>query len=104
MTALRRETLFLACTRPAMRYGVPMEGFYLNSFGVVFVGMIMGSPFYWLLMVPVHYVMKWYANKNPNFFRELRIWWMTKGRNVGGALWAMPRKGPRDPENLPASV
>lgn len=104
MSGVVRETLFLACTRPAMKWGVPMEGFFLNAYGVLLLGMILGSPLWWALMVPVHYVLKWYSNKNPNFFREMRIWYDTKGLNIGGTLWALPPSGSRDPEELPTSV
>jgi type IV secretion system protein VirB3 len=104
MSGVRREELFLACTRPAMRWGVPMEGLYINlSAGTVF-GMIMGSPVYWLVMIPVHYAMKFQSNKNPNFFREVRIWFSTKGANAGGVLWALPAHGPRSAEEYPTSI
>ncbi|MCB4824224.1 VirB3 family type IV secretion system protein, partial [Roseicella aerolata] len=45
--AASRDTLFLAATRPAMRWGVPMEGYYLNLFGTWLLGMVLGSPLWW---------------------------------------------------------
>lgn len=90
---LARHTLYLACTRPAMKWGVPYEGWALNFYGVPYIGMALGSPFYWLLGVPIHFAMKYHANKNPNFFREVRMWVTARGAVTGGTLWAMSHRG-----------
>lgn len=104
MQGLTRDTLYLACTRPAMRWGVPMEGWYINLFGTFLIGMVMGSPLYWALFVVVHLPMRGLANVNPNFFRELRLWLETKGRNIGGTLAAMPSDRARRAEELASNV
>lgn len=97
---LRVDTLFLACTRPAMHWGVPMEGFYFNIFGTALFAFIVGrgNPFYWLIFFVLHLPMVALANKNPNFFHEWIMWLDTKGRMVGGILHAIGGK------NTPSSV
>lgn len=104
MAGMQADTLYLACTRPAMTRGVPMEGFYMNLIGTAFFGMFMGSPWWWGLFFPVHLVLRAYANKNPNFFRECRMWFETKGANAGGSLYALPNWSARKVQELPTSV
>lgn len=101
---LVRDTLYLACTRPAMKWGVPYEGFALNVGATWIGGMVAGSPLYWALGVVVHVLMKPMADKNPNFFRELRMWFDTKGANAGAVLWALPPEPPRRPRDLATCV
>ena len=84
---LQHETLFLACTRPAMRWGVPMEAWYLNLFGTFLVGMILGSPLYWVIGVPVYVLTRLLAAWEPNFFGILRRWAETKGQSFGAATY-----------------
>ena len=49
--SLTEDLLFLACTRPAMWHGVPLEALAINGMatGVVFV--MMANPFYLLIGV-----------------------------------------------------
>jgi type IV secretion system protein VirB3 len=104
MTELVRDPLYLACTRPAMKYGVPAEGYALNV-GVTWIGgMVAGSPLYWSLGFVVHFLMRPLANKNPNFFREMRMWFDTKAANAGGSVWALSPHGPRRARDLPSCV
>lgn len=98
------DTLFVAATRPAMKFGVPYEGFMLNVGIVTFGGMFAGSPLWWALGVPVHFVMRFQAARNPGFFRELRMWFETKGANAGGRLWALPDRPARKGEELPSAI
>ncbi|MBV8915366.1 MAG: VirB3 family type IV secretion system protein [Acetobacteraceae bacterium] len=84
---LPHETLFLACTRPAMRHGVPMEAWYLNLFGTFLFGMIMGSPLYWVAGGPIYVLTRILAGWDPNFFGILRRWAETKGQAFGTVLY-----------------
>ena len=101
---VERDILFLACTRPAMRWGVPMEGWYANLFGTLLFGMVMGSPLYWLAMAPIHFPMRALSNQNPNFFREWRVWYAAKAANSGATVWALPPRAARTAAEFPSSV
>lgn len=90
---LAADPLFIACTRPAMKMGAPMEAAYANLFGTVIGGMVLGSPVWWLLVPVVHVPMVLLANRNPNFFHELRMWLATKGQILGAELPALPPAG-----------
>lgn len=104
MSGLVHDPLFLAVTRPAMKWGVPMEGYFLNLFGTFIFGMVMGSPLWWALFFVVHLPMRALANRDPNFFRELRLWLETKGSNIGGVLSAMPIRPAKQAEELSSAV
>ena len=84
------DPLFLACTRPAMKLGAPMEAAYANLFCTIIGGMVLGSPVWWLLVPVFHVPMVVLANRNPNFFHELRMWFETYGQVIGSVLPALP--------------
>lgn len=104
MEHLPRDTLYLACTRPAMKWGVPIEGWTLNVALMWIVGMALGSPLYWAAFLPIHGGMRMLANKNPGFFRELRLWLETKGSNLSGTLNTLPARRARKVEELSSAV
>lgn len=87
------DTLFLAATRPAMHWGVPMEGYYFNLFGTWLLGMIVGNPFLWLTFFLWHIPMVALSNKNPYFFHELYMWYQTQGQMIGNVVHAVGGKG-----------
>lgn len=95
------DPLFLACTRPAMKLGAPMEAAYANLFCTIIGGMVLGSPVWWLLVPVFHVPMVVLANRNPNFFHELRMWFETHGQVVGSVLPALP---PARTRRTPTSV
>lgn len=81
--ALVPETLWLAPTRPAMRWGVPLQGFLFNAMGSFMFGMAAGSPLYWGVFVVVHLPMRALAAWDANVFRVLALWMETKGAGMG---------------------
>lgn len=110
MAGLTVDPLFLACTRPAMRYGVPHEGFMLNVLGSFFFGLVMGSPLYWGVFVVLHFPMRALTNWDHNFFRVLRLWAATKGAGMGADLYGgsalapLPSSRARKGSEIPSSV
>ena len=85
--ALTQDTLFLACTRPAMWHGVPLEALAINVMvtGIVFV--LMSNPFYLLIGIVVHYAIRALISHDYNIFKTLRLWADTKGRARNKDLW-----------------
>ena len=84
---LAEDTLFLACTRPAMVLGVPMEAMGINLIlsTVAFLG---GGSLLYLLIAPVlHLVFQAICKADPNAFRVLYLFVETKGRARNGGLW-----------------
>jgi len=84
---LTEDTLFLACTRPAMVLGVPMEAMGANVMvsGVVFL--IGGSLAYLLIAPVVHLVCRAICKVDPNAFRLFLLFVETRGRSRNARLW-----------------
>lgn len=84
---LEEEILFLACTRPALVLGVPMEAMGINLI-VSCVAFLGGGSLLYLLIAPVlHLVFQAICKADPNAFRVLYLWVETRGRARNGALW-----------------
>ncbi|MBJ7483480.1 MAG: type IV secretion system protein VirB3 [Brevundimonas sp.] len=84
---LIEDPLFLACTRPAMIMGVPMEAMGVNVMisGLAF---LVGGSLLYLLIAPVlHLVFRAVCKVDHNAFRLLLVFVDTKGRARNGALW-----------------
>lgn len=84
---LIQDPLFLACTRPAMVLGVPMEAVGANVIlsGVIFLA---GGSLLYLLAAPaLHLVFRAICRTDHNAFRLLFVYVDTKGRSRNGGLW-----------------
>lgn len=84
---LTEDPLFLACTRPAMVMGVPMEAMGVNVIlsGVVFL--VGGSLLYLLVAPALHLVFRAICKADHNAFRLLFVYVDTKGRARNGVTW-----------------
>ena len=81
------DELFLACTRPAMVGGVPMEAVAVNVVVSATLFLAAHSPA-WLLAAPVlHLVFAAVCKHDHNAFRVLFLYVDTKGRARNGAAW-----------------
>jgi type IV secretion system protein VirB3 len=84
---LAGEPLFLACTRPALILGVPMEAMGVNLI-VSSVAFLAGRSLAWLLIAPVlHLVFQAICKADANAFRVLYLFLETKGRCRNSGLW-----------------
>lgn len=84
---LAEEPLFLACTRPALIVGVPMEAMGVNLI-VSTVAFLAGGSLLYLLIAPVlHLVFQAVCKADPNAFRVLYLFVETRGRARNGGLW-----------------
>lgn len=84
---LAEDVLFLACTRPAMFLGVPMEAMGINIIltAIAFLG---GHSLLYLLIAPaLHVVFQAICKSDHNAFRILWLYVETKGRSRNGGLW-----------------
>jgi type IV secretion system protein VirB3 len=84
---LTEEVLFLACTRPALVLGVPMEAMGVNLI-VSCVAFLSGGSLLYLLVAPaLHLVFQAVCKADPNAFRVLWLALETRGRARNGGLW-----------------
>lgn len=93
---LIEDPLFLACTRPAMIMGVPVEAMGVNVM-VSGLAFLVGGSLLYLGIAPVlHLVFRAICKVDHNAFRLLLVFVDTKGRSRNGALW-----GGSSPSPLP---
>lgn len=88
------DPLFLACTRPAMWRGVPLEAVALNGMATGIVFVLMANPFYLLIGVVIHYATRVLIARDYNVFVTLRLWLATKGRARNQDTWGGASIGP----------
>ncbi len=93
---LIEDPLFLACTRPAMVFGVPMEAMGVNVIVSGLVFLIGGSLLYLLVAPALHLVFRGVCRVDHNAFRLLLVFVDTKGRARNARLW-----GGSSPSPLP---
>lgn len=84
---LIEDPLFLACTRPAMIMGVPMEAMGANVMVSGLAFLVGGSLAYLTIAPALHLVFRAICRVDHNAFRLLLVFVDTKGRARNGSLW-----------------
>lgn len=84
---LEEDTLFIACTRPAMVAGVTMEAMGINVMATTIFYLAAGSVAYALVGVVFHLVFRTLVKHDHNMFRILVAWVETRGRTRNGSYW-----------------
>jgi type IV secretory pathway VirB3-like protein len=73
------DTLFVALTRPSVKWGVPIEGLLVNGFVTGFVTVfIVHAPPGMVLFAPIHFAMRELCRHDPHFFWRWKQWKTTK--------------------------
>ncbi|KEC54034.1 type IV secretion system protein VirB3 [Bartonella koehlerae] len=84
---MNEDTLFLACTRPAMFAGVTMEAMALNVMATSIL-FILTSGFTMIgLGIGVHFVLREVTKHDHNQFRVLFAWLNTRGKQKNLNRW-----------------
>ncbi|CCF00742.1 Type IV secretion system protein virB3 (plasmid) [Sinorhizobium fredii HH103] len=84
---LEEDTLFIACTRPAMIAGVTMEAMGMNIMLTTIFYIVAGSIAYLAVGVVFHLVFRALVKHDHNMFRILLVWVETCGRSRNSAYW-----------------
>ncbi|PJR92431.1 type IV secretion system protein VirB3 [Ochrobactrum sp. 695/2009] len=87
MIDLEEDTLFLACTRPAMIGGVTMEAMGVNMILTTILFIVAGSIAYVLVGLAFHVAFKAIVKHDHNMFRILLGWIETRGRARNAGFW-----------------
>lgn len=85
--ALEEDTLFLACTHPAMIAGVTMEAMGFNIMLTTILYIVAGSVAYALVGVVFHFVFRALVRHDHNMFRILLVLVETRGRSRNASWW-----------------
>lgn len=91
---LQEDILLLACTRPALILGVPMEAMGINLIVSTTAFLAGGSLLYLLVAPVVQLVFRAICRADANAFRVLYLYVETKGRAHNGSLWGGSSAGP----------
>ncbi|UWU17153.1 type IV secretion system protein VirB3 (plasmid) [Rhizobium sullae] len=84
---IEEDTLFLACTRPAMIAGVTMEAMGLNVMLTTILYITAGSIAYALVGIVIHLLFRTLVKHDHNTFRILISWIETRGRSRNTSYW-----------------
>ncbi|RLV60886.1 type IV secretion system protein VirB3 [Parashewanella curva] len=77
-----RDPLFVAVTRPAMKWGVTLDGIIIAAALVTVLMIATKNPFVLLLYFPLHALMYSLCLRDPMMFRLLKLWMNTKAKSV----------------------
>jgi type IV secretion system protein VirB3 len=84
----RQDSLYVACTRPPMKWGVPYKGFILNgAVTTVIVMLFIQSPPGYLLGVGIHLAMRELCRTDPHFFHKWSLWMKTRAKAMTVHVW-----------------
>ena len=73
------DILFVACTRPPMKWGVAFNGFLLNAIVTFTVTvLIVQEPTGFLIGIAVHLALRELCRIDPHFFGKYSLWSQTK--------------------------
>ena len=84
---LEEDTLFIACTRPAMFAGVTMEAMGINVMATTIFYLAAGSVAYALVGVVFHFLFRALVKHDHNMFRIVVAWAETRGRSRNPSHW-----------------
>ena len=84
---LTEDTLFLACTRPAMWQGVPLAGIVCCAGGTAIVFVLLKNPLYLGIGGVLFFIMKAVVVRDYNMFNVLKLWSETKAKSRNKARW-----------------
>lgn len=84
---IHSDTLFVACTRPAMFAGVTVEAMAINVFVTTVLFLGAGSIFYALIGFVIHGLSRAIIRHDHNAFRVLAGWAETRGRYRNSGYW-----------------
>ncbi|HVE21784.1 MAG TPA: type IV secretion system protein VirB3 [Acidocella sp.] len=84
---LEESPLYLAATRPALFFGVPVALAAIFVMGAGLVVVIMKDPLYELVMVPLWMGAQILVQKDYNAISVALLWLRTSGRAIDSPLW-----------------
>jgi type IV secretion system protein VirB3 len=99
------DRLFIGPTRPAMKWGVTIDGIIVGFALAAIVMIGTGNPFSLLLYLPIHGTLYLLCLRDPRIVRLLVLWVQTKLKSLGWRHWqaatACPLVNTRTRKRLP---
>ncbi|MCL1079452.1 type IV secretion system protein VirB3 [Parashewanella spongiae] len=98
------DLLFVAVTRPAMKWGVTLDGIIITGALVAVLMIATKNPLTLLLYLPVHGLMYVFCLRDPRLFRLMLLWLNTKAKSIAwrqfGAATASPYSNTRSRNSM----
>lgn len=103
-----RDILYLALTRPALWFGVPIEALAINVVACFLAGAELSAPtiwrsplMFWAASIPIHFGLRRFTAWNYHWAREFRLWLMTCWRP---SLYSLPIRPVQSAREITSSV
>jgi type IV secretion system protein VirB3 len=84
---LDQDVLFVAATRPALVFGLPIGLAVALMMLAVLLLIIIQNPFYEIIMVPLYVVSRLAVRYDYNGVRIVSLWVQTKARAIEARHW-----------------
>ena len=84
---ITQDSLFIACTRPPMLWGVPMQAAIGNAMAVMMLFILVKNPLYLTIGILTHWFMRQIVSRDYNMFGVWGLWFMTKARATDVKRW-----------------
>lgn len=104
---MKPDVLFLALTRPALVWGVPLEALMLNVFVCFAAGVELQAPtwwrspfMFWLMGIPIHFALRVLTGWDYHWARGLRL----QLGLMATTYESEPREAPRSAADVPSCV
>ena len=91
---MQDDPLFLACTRPIMFKGVPIEAVVFGLMITMIFFLLFKNPLVALLYIPLHTIFYVICIKDPKIFRLVTLWSRTKAKANTKAVWKCSSSSP----------
>lgn len=89
------DELFVGLTRPATICGIHFYAAVAEIVATGIIFLVIGNPFYLLLVLPIHGVLYLISSSNPRAFNEIAGWMQTSARCVNSKYWNATSFSPR---------
>lgn len=84
---IAQDTLFIACTRPPMWFGVPLQAAISNGCAVLVWFVLVKNPLYLSIGIITHWAMRLIVSHDYNMFGVWGLWLQTKSRGLNVGRW-----------------
>ena len=85
--AIKQDTLFLGMTRPAQFWGTHWGALVANVIVTMYTFVFTEELWALFLCVPIHAVCWWISRYDPNAFRLIALFLVTRTKSLGNALY-----------------
>ena len=100
----RHDPLFVAVTRPAIKWGVTLDAIIVAGALVAVLMIATKNPLILLFYLPIHGVMYVLCQRDPRLLRLMMLWLKTKAKSIAwrqcGVATACPYRNTRNRNSM----